>query len=242
MGVEHSADYFLARFRATGGGRGLDYGCGDGGFVAQAVGEGLDFEGVESYYGQRDFQEASEARTPPEARGRISLLNKDGTMPFADETFDFVCSHQVMEHVDDLQLVVSELARVTRPGGVGVHVFPTVERVREPHLGVPWFHRVSRGRRTWARLWHTLRVAYRFSPEHDDFDSWYQGMSRFFDSEVHLRPAREIEAAFATRFQVDRREGHRLGERLGRPVPANARVRFVELRRMGSTLEVRRPG
>jgi SAM-dependent methyltransferase len=39
----------------------------------------------------------------------------------ADESFDFVQSNAVLEHVEDLQASVAELARVSRPGGLHCH-------------------------------------------------------------------------------------------------------------------------
>lgn len=43
-------------------------------------------------------------------------LTPDAPLPFADATFDAVLCTQVLEHVCDLDLLLSELARVTRPG------------------------------------------------------------------------------------------------------------------------------
>ena len=38
-------------------------------------------------------------------------------LPFADESFDVVCSFKVLAHVQPIAEAVAELARVTRPGG-----------------------------------------------------------------------------------------------------------------------------
>lgn len=49
----------------------------------------------------------------------LSICTYDGhRLPFADGSFDAVCSNAVLEHVDDLPAFVSEAARVLRPGGV----------------------------------------------------------------------------------------------------------------------------
>jgi SAM-dependent methyltransferase len=49
----------------------------------------------------------------------LTLCTYDGhRLPFADESFDAVCSNAVLEHVGDLPAFVSETARVLRPGGV----------------------------------------------------------------------------------------------------------------------------
>jgi len=48
----------------------------------------------------------------------LSLRSYDGRwLPFADETFDVVCSNAVLEQVRDLPTFVSETARLLRPGG-----------------------------------------------------------------------------------------------------------------------------
>lgn len=47
-------------------------------------------------------------------------VNPDGTYPFEDESFDGVWTWAVFEHIPDVNLALSELARVTRKGG---HVF-----------------------------------------------------------------------------------------------------------------------
>src|SRR5699024_10276075 len=39
-------------------------------------------------------------------------------LPFADDTFDVVFCHQVLHHVADPQVVLQELQRVTKPGGI----------------------------------------------------------------------------------------------------------------------------
>jgi SAM-dependent methyltransferase len=46
-------------------------------------------------------------------------------IPFPDESFDFVFSSNVLEHVGDLSALNREIRRVLRPDGVAVHVLPT---------------------------------------------------------------------------------------------------------------------
>lgn len=46
------------------------------------------------------------------------ILNAAGEhLPFPDDTFDMILSHEVIEHVDDDQLAIIEMVRVLRPGG-----------------------------------------------------------------------------------------------------------------------------
>lgn len=48
-------------------------------------------------------------------------------LPFPDESFDVVYSWSVLEHVRYPELVVQEMARVTRKGGVSIHAIDLVD-------------------------------------------------------------------------------------------------------------------
>lgn len=50
-------------------------------------------------------------------RGLQVVLGSVTDIPFADESFDLVCSFKVLPHVRDIQRALAELMRVTRPGG-----------------------------------------------------------------------------------------------------------------------------
>jgi SAM-dependent methyltransferase len=82
------------------GGRVLDYGCADmpyrSFFAADVEYVGADLAGN------------------PDA---AIVLRPDGTVPVADQSFDAVLSTQVLEHVQDPRLYLSECLRVLRPGG-----------------------------------------------------------------------------------------------------------------------------
>jgi SAM-dependent methyltransferase len=89
----------------------LDAGCGTGAlafalapFVAEVVGVDTNVE----------YLEAGRAAAPANVRfaeGDVMSL------PFDYAAFDVVCCHRVLHHVRRPELAVSELARVTRPGG-----------------------------------------------------------------------------------------------------------------------------
>ena len=82
------------------GGRVLDYGC------------------AEVPY--RDFFAADADFVAADLPGNPSatlVLNSDTTIPVQDESFDAVLSTQVLEHVADPALYLSECFRVLRPGG-----------------------------------------------------------------------------------------------------------------------------
>jgi SAM-dependent methyltransferase len=56
---------------------------------------------------------------------RVTFLHYDGkTLPFADASFDSVSMLDVLEHVTDRPTLVSEIARVLRPGGTWTVTVP----------------------------------------------------------------------------------------------------------------------
>jgi SAM-dependent methyltransferase len=71
---------------------------------------------------------------------RIVRVGPTGRWPFDDGAIDGVISHHVLEHVHDLDAFMVEHHRVLRPGGAGVHVFPTSRLLIEPHLDIPFAH------------------------------------------------------------------------------------------------------
>ena len=82
------------------GGRLLDYGCADLPYRDL-------FPPTVDYVG---------ADLPGNPQASLTL-NVDGTVPAEDGSFDAVLSTQVLEHVQDPQLYLSECYRVLRPGG-----------------------------------------------------------------------------------------------------------------------------
>ena len=53
-------------------------------------------------------------------------------MPFADGTFDLVLCNHVLEHIEDDQVAIKELARVLRPGGIAILQAPVPRRAPRP--------------------------------------------------------------------------------------------------------------
>ncbi|MDQ2786208.1 MAG: bifunctional 2-polyprenyl-6-hydroxyphenol methylase/3-demethylubiquinol 3-O-methyltransferase UbiG [Chloroflexota bacterium] len=101
----------------------LDIGCG-GGFLAEEFAAlagdvtGIDPSAPTIVQAAAHAKEAGLAITYRVASGE--------TIPFADASFDIVYCCDVLEHVDDLDRVIAETARVLKPGGV--YLFDTINR------------------------------------------------------------------------------------------------------------------
>ena len=125
------------------GARVLDYGCGAGDMVEEYNSAGYDAFGC-------DIKLAHE-------RERLTTIDaKDGSLPFADATFDFVFSDQVMEHVQDHARAFAEIARVMKPCALSLHIFPAKLKLTESHVFVPWGGLIQH--RWWLTLWALLGV------------------------------------------------------------------------------------
>ncbi len=65
-------------------------------------------------------------------------------MPFADESFDFISSRSVLQHVTDLQKVLKETGRVMRAKGWAYHIIDPFYWLRGCHkrglVDIPWAH------------------------------------------------------------------------------------------------------
>jgi 2-polyprenyl-6-hydroxyphenyl methylase / 3-demethylubiquinone-9 3-methyltransferase len=132
--VAFKVDWFHARIGALEGVRVLDVGCG-GGLVAEALARrGADVTGV-------DLSGAALATARAHAAaGGLSIRYEQGraeALPFADGAFDAVVCADCLEHVDDLERVVAEVARVLRPGGA--FCYDTFNRTWLSRVLVTWF-------------------------------------------------------------------------------------------------------
>jgi SAM-dependent methyltransferase len=87
----------------------LDLGCGDGrltGFLRAGTMTAADTSGI--------VLRRAAARLPD---AEVVLVAPDEPLPFVDGEFELVLCVETIEHVRDVQLFLSEVRRVLRPGG-----------------------------------------------------------------------------------------------------------------------------
>ncbi len=121
----------------------LDVGCGDGHFASLTFPHPIDV-GLDPWHAP-----IHEART--RAAYRFLVEADGGEMPFPDGYFASAFSNSVLEHIPHVEAVLSETARVLRPGAPFVFCVPNERYLSELSLGRvlggwyrEWFRRMSR--------------------------------------------------------------------------------------------------
>ncbi|HMM74439.1 MAG TPA: class I SAM-dependent methyltransferase [Gammaproteobacteria bacterium] len=223
----------------------LDYGCGAGHIVSRLRARGVEAYGCDVFYEGGDYsgqvQQAYFA-------SRIVRRIENGRIPFDDASFDFVTSNQVFEHVADLGAVLAEIARVLKPGGRLLCLFPDRGVWREGHCGVPflhWFPKRSRPRVRYAMLMR--RLGFGYFTESRSVRQWSESFCTWLDDWTHYRSRAEIDHLFARHFGPPRpREDEWLARRLeARRLPLmlvpRALQRLVVRKLAGLVFEVEKP-
>ena len=109
-------------------GRVLENGCGIGIYAEKIIPFADELIGMEY-----DFERAVTAHQKISA-----ILNAAGEdLPFPDQSFDLILSHEVLEHVKDDRQAVCEMVRTLKPGGRAVIFTPNRGYPFETH-GIFW--------------------------------------------------------------------------------------------------------
>ena len=117
-----------------GSGRVLDLGCGDGRLAAELGAEELTLADVSGVALERAGRRLPDARSV--------LVQPDAPLPLEDSEFDLVLCAETIEHVRDVQLLISEVRRVLRPGGALALTTPAHGRLTGLAVLVRGFERV----------------------------------------------------------------------------------------------------
>lgn len=168
------------------GARVLDLGCGDGGLVRALRAAGFDAWGCDVVLGGSSDPHLAPIEVEPYR------------LPFADDSFDLVLSEQVFEHVMNPEEVIEEVARVTAPGGRGLHVFPARWRPVEGHVLVPLAGVVRS--KWWLWLWAAVGVRNRFQRGWPVSRVWREN-DRFLREHTNYMSRRRIRRLFSRCFE-----------------------------------------
>jgi SAM-dependent methyltransferase len=194
---------FAKRYAASRpGARILDFGCGAGRLVQAGLSLGLDISGADVFYA------GSNARAEAAASGLLGAAVHEihhGRLPFAGATFDLVVNNQVMEHVEDLDAVLTEIHRVLKPGGAALSLFPSKDVFREGHIGIPFSHWMRPGSRFRLLYTWTLRSLGlgTWKDQSPTCRQWAIDKLAWIDAHTRYRPRRQITAAFRRLFTIE---------------------------------------
>jgi SAM-dependent methyltransferase len=96
----------------------LDLGCGDGRLTTSLDAGALTIADVSAVALERASARVGAARAAAGRPAPVAVeLDPDAPLPLPDNAFDLVLCAETVEHVRDVQLLLSECRRVLRPGG-----------------------------------------------------------------------------------------------------------------------------
>jgi len=136
----------------------LDFGCGNGKLVEEFCDLGYKAFGCCTRF-------STEVDVDTDAMIRKGIIRtidlKNYVLPFEDNTFDFIFSQSVFEHVQNYSESISEIARVLKPDGFCLHSFASRYRPIEPHVYVPLSSVIQS--QLWLYFWAILGIRNNFS-------------------------------------------------------------------------------
>ena len=115
--------------------------------------------------------------------------------------------------IGDLPTAAAEIARLLRPGGISVHLYPGHRRIVEGHLFMPFVHWLPKNK---LRYWAIVACTWAHV---EPRGGWYNianspvtvRAKRYFDFSVnstYYRPPRRVEQVFRSAGLVPRFESH----------------------------------
>jgi SAM-dependent methyltransferase len=99
------------------GDRLLDIGCGSGGFLYRLESPERETIGIEPWEKQAKLAKAR-------LKDSDIILGRMENLPFSSNSFDYINLSYVLEHVEDQEMSLSEIARTLKPGGRFVILSP----------------------------------------------------------------------------------------------------------------------
>jgi 2-polyprenyl-3-methyl-5-hydroxy-6-metoxy-1,4-benzoquinol methylase len=133
----------------------LEIGFRNGYFMNECVKAGLIPTGIDI---NREYYESTKEQFP-----FLDIKWYDGSaFPVLADSFDYVVSFQVLEHVSSIEHILTECIRVLKPGGIMYHVCPNYRSFYEGHFKVIWLPFLNK---TLGRIYLKLLGKYKDSYE-----------------------------------------------------------------------------
>jgi len=191
----------------------LDWGCGRGSDVLHLRKMGVDAYGAEISQVTIDRGKPLFEELGIDHGATIKPISPQNRTGFPDGYFDLIISYQVLEHVAELDSAAAEIARLLRPGGTSVHLYPAHRRPVEGHLHMPFVHWLPKNRLRYYAIKACAGLG--FEPKGGwssvaDADLSVRAR-KYFDfsvSETYYRPPRAVARAFRNAGLSPRFESH----------------------------------
>ena len=110
--------YLFDRYQIKKGNKLLDLGCGRGEFLNGFIEMGVEGHGV-------DFTDSA-VNYCPNATIKQADIENDG-LPYEDNFFDVIFSKSVIEHFHNPDIMIKEVFRCLKPGGIAIILAPSWE-------------------------------------------------------------------------------------------------------------------
>jgi SAM-dependent methyltransferase len=184
----------------------LDYGCGKGEVVRLLRNAGIDCIGCDIYYSGSEGVDSPLLQDLLE-QGHVRPIEESEELPFPQGSFDVILANQVFEHVEHLEATLQRLERILKDDGQMCLHFPTLEVVREGHIGIPLVHRLSRNSR--FRFHYTVmlrRLGFGYRKGEESPKDWATLQLNWLDTYCFYRPWRTLRRTFEEKFTVQHSE------------------------------------
>ena len=170
----------------------LDLGCGNGSLVQALREDGVNAEGCDI-----KFKEGPHAHAL-EQKGVIrKIAMPQYRLPYDDNSFDYIVSETVFEHVKNTDATIAEIHRVLKPGGISLHYFPSRYGLVENHVHVP----LASVFRSYPYLWLWAVLGVRKKKQRGLQASAVARMNKeYLENSTHYLTTRQIREAFGRRF------------------------------------------
>ncbi len=141
----------------------LDLGCGKGQMVHELMREGYAAFGCDFI----DTQGVSDFTSDIQKQFNYGILRpikiSPYRLPFEDNTFDYIFSSQVFEHVMCYDITLKEIHRILKPNGLSLNIFPGRYYFIEPHVFVPMASIIRN--KAWLLFWAYLGIRNSFQKD-----------------------------------------------------------------------------